>query len=62
MQIKAATTARTITSTDPEAQPSVGLSKRLVELTQLLHDRSHVKRIDEEAKFIGEDNVRAVLE
>ena len=56
-----ATPARTITNTDPEAQPSVNLAKRLVELTQRLRERLHVKRIEEEAKF-SEDDDRAVLE
>jgi hypothetical protein len=57
-----ATPSRTITNTDPEAQPSVNLAKRLVELTRLLQQRIHAKRIDEKAKFIREDDVLAVLE
>ena len=60
-----ATPTRTITNTDPEAQPSVNLAKRLVELTpliELLHEPIRAKRIDEEAKFSSEDDVLAVLE
>ena len=52
-EMKAATPARTVTKTDPAARPSVDLAKRLVELTRPLHDRFHVKRIDEEAKTKG---------